>query len=379
MISFILFLSLSACPQAGYSIPVLDLDQDSKRQSLVDREEGQYLGHVTTVLLKDGKTILATYPKGHGRGQIVLKRSEDGGLSWSDRLPVPKSWSTSKEVPTIFRTFSPTGEERLILQSGLFPIRQSISADNGKTWTELEAIGDYGGIVALSCMMQCKDGSYLAMFHDDGRFIGNTFRPDGDSPFHLYQIRSLDGGLTWSSPEIIANHPKAHLCEPGIFRSPDGNQLLVLLRENSRKFNSFFMTSDDEGKTWSKPKETTGALTGDRHTGVYSRDGRLFISFRDTTRESSTQGDWVAWVGTYKDIVEGREGQYRVRLKDNHHRWDCAYPGVLILEDDTIVATTYGHWKKDKPPYILSVRVKLEELDFLAQKKGEQMEMRENY
>jgi hypothetical protein len=139
------------------------------------------------------------------------------------------------------------------------------------------------------------------------------------------------------------------------------------------------MTSDDEGKTWSKPKETTGALTGDRHTGVYSRDGRLFISFRDTTRESSTQGDWVAWVGTYKDIVEGREGQYRVRLKDNHHRWDCAYPGVLILEDDTIVATTYGHWKKDKPPYILSVRVKLEELDFLAQKKGEQMEMRENY
>ena len=97
--------------------------------------------------------------------------------------------------------------------------------------------------------------------------------------------------------------------------------------------------------------------------GKYAPDGRLFISFRDTTLESKTQGDWVAWVGTYDDLVQNREGQYRVRLMDNHHKWDCAYPGVEVLADGTFVTTTYGHWSPGETPYIVSVRLKLSELD----------------
>jgi hypothetical protein len=149
-------------------------------------------------------------------------------------------------------------------------------------------------------------------------------------------------------------------------RSPDGAELAVLLRENARRKNSHVMFSRDEGKTWSKPRELPGALTGDRHMGVYAPDGRLFVSFRDTTHESPTRGDWVAWVGTYDDIRAGREGQYRVRLMDNHLRADCAYPGVEVLPDGTIVATTYGHWTPSESPYIVSVRLRLEELDALA-------------
>ena len=68
----------------------------------------------------------------------------------------------------------------------------------------------------------------------------------------------------------------------------------------------------------------------------------------------------------YEDIVQGREGQYRVRLMDNKNTWDCAYPGVVILPDETIVTTTYGHWDEGEEPYIVSVRLKLEELDAKA-------------
>jgi hypothetical protein len=161
----------------------------------------------------------------------------------------------------------------------------------------------------------------------------------------------------------VASHPKAHLCEPGIVRSPDGMKLAVLFRENSRTFNGFVMFSEDEGVTWSKPRQLPAALTGDRHTARYAPDGRLFISFRDTARKSETQGDWVGWVGTFEDIERGGEGQYRVRLKDNLHRWDCAYPGVEILPDGTFVCTTYGHWTQGESPWILSVRFKLDDLD----------------
>ena len=359
------FLALAAqqVPSAEFQTPTIDLDAHTDIQVLVDQEVGQYLGHVTTAMLEDGKTVFAVYPKGHGKGSIVMKRSDDGGKHWSKRLPVPKSWSTSKEVPTLFRTLDSEGKSRFILHSGLYPIRQSVSEDNGKTWSELKSIGDFGGIVATSSMMQCKDGSYIAMFHDDGRFIGDTHRPEALHKFVVYQMRSKDGGLTWGNPRPIASHPKAHLCEPGIFRSPDGEQLLILLRENSRQFNSFFITSNDEGETWSTPKQTNADITGDRHTGGYAEDGRLFITFRDTARISETQGDWVAWVGDYKDIIQQGAGDFRIRIKDNKHRWDCAYPGVEFLPEGTILTTTYGHWIKDQPPYILSVRLNLSEIE----------------
>jgi hypothetical protein len=146
-------------------------------------------------------------------------------------------------------------------------------------------------------------------------------------------------------------------------RSPDGKQLVLLLRENSRRKNSHFIVSGDEGVTWSEPKEVSRALTGDRHTAKYTPDGRLFISFRDTAKDSPTAGDWVGWVGRFEDIVAGREGEYRVRLGDNQHAWDCAYPGVEVLPDGTVVTTTYGHWDQGQPPYLISVRFRLSELD----------------
>jgi hypothetical protein len=327
---------------------------------IVDREDGQYLGHPTTVLLEDGKTMIAVYPKGHGRGAIVMKRSADGGLTWSDRLPVPDNWSTSLEVPTIYRVVDSRNVRRLIMFSGLYPIRMACSEDDGVTWTALEPIGAFGGIVAMSDLARLKDGSYMALFHDDGRFLRGKGRR---GRFQVFKTLSHDGGLAWSAPQAIAEHPTAHLCEPGLVRSPDGKQIAVLLRENSRQHNSFVIFTEDEGETWSQPYEVPGALTGDRHQARYAPDGRLVITFRDTTHVTPTPGDWVAWVGTYGDIAAGREGQYRVRLVENHHQRDCAYPGLELLPDGTFVATTYGHWTPGRAPYIVCVRFRLDEID----------------
>ncbi|MEL6111054.1 MAG: sialidase family protein, partial [Planctomycetota bacterium] len=150
----------------------IDLDADAHRQVIVDRQEGQYLGHPTTCLLEDGKTLLCVYPKGHGRGGIVYKRSVDGGRTWSDRLPTPESWATSREVPTIHRVVDAGGTKRLILWSGLYPARLSVSEDDGGSWSELKPAGDWGGIVVMGFVEALRTpGHYLAMFHDDGRFL----------------------------------------------------------------------------------------------------------------------------------------------------------------------------------------------------------------
>ena len=360
-------MTQDAAPPRGYSIPTIDLAHETERQVIVDREQNLYLGHPTTVLLEDNRTMLVVYPKGHGRGAIVMKRSLDGGLTWSERLPVPDNWATSMEVPILYPVVDRQGVQRLIMFSGLYPVRMAVSEDEGQTWSPLKPIGDFGGIVTMSTLVRLKNGDYVALFHDDGRFLRNE---GVRGPFRVFKTTSQDGGLTWSQPTVIAQHPTAQLCEPGAVRSPDGDQIAVLLRENSRRHNSFLITSEDEGKSWSAPEELPGALTGDRHVARYAPDGRLVISFRDTTHVSPTAGDWVAWVGRYEDLVAGREGQYRVRLMDNLHGQDCAYPALELLPDGTFVATTYGHWTQDQAPYIVSVRFSLTEIDERAKKLG---------
>ena len=358
-------------PSRGYSIPTVDLAFERHRQVIVDREAGQYLGHPSTLLLPDNRTILIAYPKGHGRGAVVYKRSLDGGLTWSGRLPTPENWATSMEVPTLFRLVAPDGVPRILMVSGKSgSIRVARSEDEGRSWSPLRPLStpgpSFGGIVAMASMVELRDGTHMAFFHDDGRWLRSPPEHPAGKRFVVYKTVSSDGGLTWSQPETVARHPVAHLCEPGALRSPDGRQIALLLRENSRQLNSFAVFSDDEGETWSAPLELPGSLTGDRHMARYAPDGRLFVSFRDRTHVSETHGDWVGWVGTYRDIVEGREGQYRVRLMDNLKGTDTAYPAVELLPDGTFVATTYGHWTQAEEPYIVSVRFQLEELDARA-------------
>ncbi len=407
---FILLLCLIPC-LIGFSqkqavkpylrIPVIDLNSETFRQVVVDREEGQYLGHPTTVLLEDGKTILIVYPKGHGKGAIVYKKSTDSGLTWSERLPTPESWKTSLEVPTIFRTVDPQGKKHLILFSGLYPARLAHSEDDGLTWSELEPASDWGGVVVMASMEPLKTGKghYMALFHDDMRFMTSNgqelYREDRKTNdkvlFTLYKTFSRDGGLTWTKPEAILAGRDMNLCEPGMLRSPDGKTIAVLLRENARRANSQIIFSNDEGKTWSDPLPLPNELNGDRHVIKYTPDGRLLIVFRDispvsyrkdleriakerkeinmsivaeeTGQGSPTEGDWVGWVGTWNDLVKRKPGQYRIRFGDNIHSWDCCYPGVELLPDGTFVVTTYGHWEKDEQPYIISVRFKMAELD----------------
>ncbi len=350
---------------------VLDLNDQASRQVIVDREAGQYLGHPTTCLLEDGRTMLCVYPKGHGGGAIVYKRSHDGGLTWSDRLPTPANWATSREVPTLHRVIGPDGKKRIIMWSGKYPARLAVTKDDGATWSELRPAGNWGGIVVMGFVEALKTGPghYLAMFHDDGRFFRQ--QNTGAGAFTLYKTLSTDGGLTWSEPEAVFTSAEVNLCEPGCIRSPDGKRMAVLLRENRRVKRSHIIFSDDEGKTWTEPREVPITLTGDRHTGKYGPDGRLFISFRCISPGSEKarrpfEGDWVSWIGTWDDLVNNTPGQYFVRLKDNTKGYDTAYPGVELLPDGTIVTTTYGHWEAGEQPYILSVRLRLEELDALA-------------
>ncbi|MEY3950037.1 MAG: hypothetical protein RJB43_1392 [Verrucomicrobiota bacterium] len=201
-----------------------------------------------------------------------------------------------------------------------------------------------------------------------------------DDHYQIMQSISRDGGLTWSEPTVAFDGEtmtRKKPCEPYVFRSPAGDELCSIMRENWRSGTSLMMFSRDEGKTWSQPVDTPWGLSGDRQQHVQLPDGRLLFVFRDSApqfRDELKTGPmryfrmdgFVGWVGTYDDIKQGRPGQYALRLLPR--LGDTGYPGLHQLTDGTLVATTYGVLAAGEKPSIVSLRFTMSELEVLAAK-----------
>ncbi|MGL4738923.1 MAG: sialidase family protein, partial [Cellulosilyticaceae bacterium] len=352
-----------------YSIPFVDLNDRKDLQTIVDREVGVYLGHPTTVLLEDQKTLWVVYPKGHGSGEVILKKSEDAGKTWSKRLDTPATWLESKETPILYQFQKPTGGIRLLLVSGIPTetggFRLAYSDNNGESWSEFKTYYDdlnIMGIVAFASLIQLKkpngdwDDRWMGLYHD--------------VDYRNYKvILSFDqaGEMVVSKPEpyILEREIESYagLCEPCAVRSPDGKQIAILYRGNTKVTSSMVIFSDDEGETWTSPKEVAGALRGERHQAKYDHlSGQLIITFRSYgIPENPDDRDWVAWIGTYEDLVHQTEGHYRIRLKKNvgtvswnGNDGDCGYAGIEQITDPnsteygTFILTSYGHWDPDE-------------------------------
>ncbi len=367
LFSLLLLLSVSpAVADDGPDLPTLDISSEIERHVVIAAGTPKlYQGHPTTLLLPGSKTLFCVWCINHGGAAGPMARSDDGGLSWirlDDSLPA--GFSTHQNCPSIYRLIDAAGKERLWVFSAALGTRAGpgmpsiMSEDAGRTWQEMPPLG-FRCVMTFSSMVRLRDGRYLGLYHKG---------PDGQdkTPLEVLQTLTSDGGLTWSEPRVVASVPGKNPCEPFVFRSPTGDELCCLMRENTHRGRSLMMFSRDEGTTWSEPIDTPWGLSGDRHIGIQTDDGRLVFAFRDMAPASSTHGHFIAWVGTYDDIHRGQGGQYRIKLLHNYadRVTDCGYPGVELLPDGTIVATTYIKVRPGPEKHsVVSTRFKLAELD----------------
>lgn len=411
-----------------YTIPTLDLSTLPEELegteyeylyelSVVDASM-DYMAHPDSVLLRNGD-ILTMYPAGHGRGAVLNKISTDGGVSWASSVKnTPASWLNSQETPTVYRLeFSESNTDDKLIMISANPkwydidsttggFECSVSDDEGKTWTEFQRFYDLESdcpvipIVAMSSLTRLKE---------NGKFVDKWMGLFHDSDFYNYKTILTfdeDGNMHWSEPEKYFSayreiEQQSNMCEVEVIRSDNGtgDELCLITRSNSKQINSLISFSSDEGKTWSEPVEAPAALNGERHKAEYTSDGRLFITFRSIERgrtalknsKADTQTGWiseglVAWVGTYEDLKNGNEGQYRIKLahiytdeqtKPEYYAGsDTGYCGNVVLSDDTIVVCGYGKFSPDEKTqdgktlktYICSKRINLKDTDTLVEK-----------
>ena len=341
----------------GHTLPTIDLSGQTRRHVIVaEGTDDVYQGHPTTLLMPDRKTVFCVWTLNHGGPCGPMKRSEDGGRTWGGLLGVPENWQDVRNCPAVHRLVDSAGTARLLVFAGNGDMFQAVSEDDGRTWSPMRTNG-----------LECVVAPMTVMPVDGGkRHLMWVHRGWGDrdrSPLTVWQAASEDGGVTWGDFRQVVAVPGADPCEPAVIRSPDGRQLLMLMRENRRCLNSLYAVSNDEGASWSEAKELTGSLTGDRHCARYGPDGRLVVCFRDQA-DGPTRGHFVAWVGTYEDILAGREGQVRVKLLHSYAGGDCGYPGLERLPDGTLLATTYVKYRPGPRKHsVVSVRFTLEDVD----------------
>lgn len=408
-----------------YTVPRIDLSVkpeglDEKFDYLYETvtldDTLDYAAHPDSVLLKNGN-ILTMYPAGHGKGAVLNKVSADGGKSWLQSIEnTPSSWESSRETPTVYRLCFTDGktEDKLIMisanpkwpnESTTGGFNCSISEDEGESWSEFELFYDKdsdGGVIPIVAM------SSLTQLKENGKFVDKWMGLFHDPDFYNYKtILTFDenGNMQWSKPEKYFSEyreieKETNMCEVEVIRSDEGkgDELCLITRSNTKKANSLISFSNDEGKTWSEPVYAPAALNGERHKADYTPDGRLFITFRSVERgktaaENATISNidgwmsegWVAWVGTYDDLKNGTEGQYRIKLAHTYKSFqknieysansDTGYCGNVVLDDGTIVTTSYGCFDNNKKvsfseykTYIVSKRINLADIDELYEK-----------
>lgn len=369
------------------TVPVYKLD-DSKLSD-IDKDETnaqgrRYLGQPDMVMLDDNRTLITVYPVGHGHGKLVMKVSEDAGETWTEKTDIPSSWTKSLETPTIYKLHLDNGTTRLMLITGLpnwgngetdanghiGGWNTSYSDDGGKTWSEYknwhekkkDGTTNYT-IVAMASLIQLKDKNgnniqkWMGVYHDVNYVNYKTYLTFDES-----------GNEQWSDPEPYLNEyrtteSKYQMCEIGMFRSPDGKRIVGLARSQSHNNLSTLIYSDDEGETWSEPMDLPGSLAGERHKALCDPiSGKLVITFREIQYDLNKNnqfdggndwmaGDWVAWVGTYEDLMEQNDGQCHILLcedwANNRYSGDTGYTGMVVLPDGTFVMDSYGHWDKE--------------------------------
>ena len=363
----VLFLFLFCClfsfGQSHQSdLSWVDLSKKEEIQTVINPgTETLYNGHPTTVMLNDNKTLFCVWSYNHGGKNGFLAQSTDAGHSWA-KMPVPSDWEQTRNCPSIYLLKDKNGVERLFVFSAYPNMSQTYSEDNGISWSAIKSL-EKPCVMAFTSIIELKNGDYLGLYH-------RGYQDEDKAPLTLWKSISKDGGLTWGESIKVGEMAHHSPCEPYVFRSPDGNRLVCIARENERVDRSLMMFSDDEGETWSDFIYTPWGLTGDRHIIKYTPDGRLVAVFRDMAPNSPTKGHFVAWVGTYRDLQEGTSGQYKIKLLHSYAGSDCGYPGLEVLEDGTIIATTYIKYRPGKEKHsIVSVRFKLSDTDYILKEK----------
>ena len=203
----ILFYKEGPAPDAWWGMLKRSFD-GGKTWSAAEKLPKDIYGPVKNkaVLLKDG-TLLCPSSSEDNDWRLHMEFTRDGGKTWSRTGPLNDGVTTSAIQPSIL--FLPDGRLQLVCRSENGFVLQAFSSDLGRTWTALEPstlVNPNSGIDAVTL----KDGRHVIVYNPVKK---------GRSPISL--AISSDG-KTWKDIATLENEPGEEFSYPAVIQTKDG-------------------------------------------------------------------------------------------------------------------------------------------------------------
>ena len=216
----------------------------------------------------DGTLWVAWHSYRSGNGDIWNKASNDSGATWS--APIQITTNTSSDyAPSI--TQAADGTLWVLwysYRSGNADIWYKTSSDGGATWSAATQLTTDTGSDYEPAIAQAADGKLWVVWR--------SYRSGNSDIWGKY---STDDGATWSAAVQLTTDPNSDYA-PAIARTSDNRLWLVWYSYRTHPSHVWYMTSADNGATWSPP-----AALGNDSSYVY-----------DPTIAQTPDGTlWVGW------------------------------------------------------------------------------------
>jgi len=230
-----------------------------------------------------------------GRSQVVWASGEEGIDTF--RIPaliVTKNHHLLAFAEARHKSRSDTGDIDLVMKR---------SVDGGRTWSEQQVIWDDGNNTCGNpCPVVTSTGEILLLAtHNLGsdhesQIIAGTSKASRT----VWILRSSDHGATWSKPEDITPQTKLknwtwYATGPGAgieLRFGRRNGRLVIpcdhIEAKTRHYYSHVIYSDDQGKTWRLGGSTPQHQVNECEVAELD-DGRLLLNMRNYDRNNKTR------------------------------------------------------------------------------------------
>jgi predicted neuraminidase len=157
-------------------------------------------------LLADGTLICPSSSEDHD-WRLHMEFTKDGGKTWSRTEALNDGVTTSAIQPSILKL--PDGKLQLVCRSENDFVLQSISADQGKSWSALKPtslLNPNSGIDAVTL----KDGRHIIIYN-------NTKK--GRSPLN---VAISSDGQNWKDVAVLENEPNGEFSYPAVIQAADG-------------------------------------------------------------------------------------------------------------------------------------------------------------
>jgi hypothetical protein len=253
---------------------------------------------------------------------MLVARSFDGGLSWSEPLTLIADSDPAQYVNDKGAIVGDASNARHVYATWLReqpdrgPIAFTRTTDGGETWELPRTIHDPGpnGFTIGNLPLSLPDGTLLIVF-DEYRLVR-----DRPGSYQLRVLRSVDRGVTWSPPVSIGSmrfvatvdettgtkvRDGAALASAAVDRSGAVYVAWADSRDSGGIRNAIVVSrSMDGGQTWSSPVSVSDSPAAAFMPSVQARDdGMIGVTYYDLRNDTSDPAglETDVWLATSTD------------------------------------------------------------------------------